>query len=178
MAPKAKSVKNYNFTAGDKLFLDANIWLYLHGPQQPRAASYVKTYSDAYKRMLSAQSQIYIDVLIVSEFVNRYARLQHKFAASGQNFKAFRNSPAFKKHAQDIADDVKRVLRHCSRIESGFATLKIIDLLDDFAAGGSDFNDQVIAALCRRMGLTLVTHDSDFNAPGISVLTANQSLLV
>lgn len=178
MAPKAKSVKNYNFTARDKLFLDANIWLYLHGPQQPRAANYVKTYSDAYKRMLSAQSQIYIDVLIVSEFVNRYARLQHKFAASGQNFKAFRNSLVFKMHAQDIADDVKRVLKHCSRIESGFATLNTNDLLNDFAAGGSDFNDQVIAELCKRMGLTLVTHDGDFNAPGISVLTANRSLLV
>ena len=32
MAPKAKSVKNYNLTAGDKLFLDANIWLFMVGP--------------------------------------------------------------------------------------------------------------------------------------------------
>ena len=178
MVSKAMLVENYTFTSKDKLFLDANIWLYLHGPQQPRAANYVTTYSDAYKRMLNAQCQIYIDVLIVSEFVNRYARLEHKFAKSGQNFKAFRNSPDFKMHAQSIADDVRRILEHCSRIESGFDKMSMDALLDDYAAGSSDFNDQVIAALCKRKELTLVTHDGDFKAPGISVLTANRNLLV
>ena len=173
-----KEVRHYTFGPEDLLFLDANIWLYLHGPQQSPAPSYVETYSNAYKRILSAKSKIYVDALIVSEFVNRYARLQHKLIAPTKSFKEFRDNPFFKIYAQSIADGVKRVLKHCSRIESGFATLNINALLDDYAAGGSDFNDQVIAELCKERGLTLVTHDGDFRAPGISVLTANRSLLV
>ena len=171
-------VSRYKFTTKDHLFLDANIWLYLHGPQQPQTPSYVKTYSNAYKRILSAQSKIYIDALIVSEFINRYARLQHNLLAPSQSFKAFRSNPFFKIHAQDIVDAVKRILKHCSRIESGFEKLRIDALLDDYAAGGSDFNDQVIAELCKGIGLTLVTHDGDFRDPGLTVLTANRNLLV
>ena len=32
MRYKASEIRHYNFTAQDKLFLDANIWLYLYGP--------------------------------------------------------------------------------------------------------------------------------------------------
>ena len=32
MRYKAGEIRHYNFTAQDKLFLDANIWLYLYGP--------------------------------------------------------------------------------------------------------------------------------------------------
>ncbi len=173
----AQEVSRYTFSAKDELFLDANIWLFLYGPQQPRPRSYIKTYSNAYKRILSAKSRIYVDVLIVSEFINRYARLQQNLVAPGGSFKQFRNSSFFKSVAQDIASNVNRILRNSSRIESGFATLNMSDFLNDFAAGASDFNDQVIAELCKNNGLTLVTHDSDFNAPGISVLTANRNLL-
>ncbi len=178
MTHNAKLVKNYTFTVRDNLFLDANIWLYLHGPQQSPAPSYVKTYSDTYKRILSAKSKIYVDALIVSEFINRYARLQHSLIAPTKGFKEFRDNPFFKIHAQSIADGVKRILKNCTRIESGFAELKIDAVLDDYAAGSSDFNDQVIAELCKRKGLTLVTHDGDFRDPDLSVLTANRSLLV
>ena len=89
----------------------------------------------------------------------------------------FRNSPSFKSVAQDIANDVDRILKPSSRIESGFTALNTPDLLNEFAAGAADFNDQVIAALCKRNGLTLVTHDGDFTEPGLSVLTANRNLL-
>ncbi|MCY4071998.1 MAG: PIN domain-containing protein [Chloroflexi bacterium] len=172
-----QEVSRYPFSVKDDLFLDANIWLFLYGPHQPRPPSYIRTYSNAYRRILSAQSRIYVDVLIVSEFINRYARLQQNLFAPGSNFKQFRNSLSFKSVAQDIAFNVDRILKHSSRIESGFAALDMSDLLNDFAAGAADFNDQVIAELCKSNGLTLVTHDGDFNAPGLSVLTANRNLL-
>lgn len=37
MRYKAGDIRHYNFTAQDKLFLDANIWLYLYGPPKPRS---------------------------------------------------------------------------------------------------------------------------------------------
>jgi hypothetical protein len=79
--------------------------------------------------------------------------------------------------AWDIAADVKRVLQHCTRVASGFETLAIDTLIDEFATGDLDFNDQILTSLCDRTGLKLVTDDGDFRGRGISVITANQRLL-
>lgn len=177
MTHKAMAVDSYNFKPEDELFLDANIWLFVYGPQRPGDAK-AAVYSQALARILAAQSRIYIDVLVLSEFINTYARLKWKLVAPHIiQFKAFRNSPDFKPVAQGIAADVKRVLNFCSRIENGFEALDMNDLMDGYAAGDSDFNDQVIAALCIRKGLKLVTDDGDFSAHGVPVVTANNRLL-
>ena len=178
MTTKAFSLNNYVFGSEDQLFLDANIWLFLFGPQQSPVRNRVKTYSQAFKRILIAKSQIYIDVLIVSEFINSYSRIIWRNASPTVSFKQFRNSRQFKPIAQNIAADVRNVLMHCSPMESGFSLLDMNDLLNDYAAGGVDFNDQVISELCRTKGLTLITNDGDFRGQGIHILTANRRLLV
>ena len=174
---KTGAVENHNFTVQDRLFLDANIWLYLHSPKQYKA-SWVNIYSNAFNRLLKANSRIYIDVLVLSEFINSYARLKWSLVRRHyRTFKTFRNSADFKPVAQDIVNDVKQIMNHCSRLESGFATVAMESLLAEYAEGNADFNDQVITALCKRNGLTLITHDSDFRTQDIPILTANPSLL-
>jgi predicted nucleic acid-binding protein len=177
MANKAISVANYNFAPEDELLLDTNIWLFVYGPQKPSNRK-VATYSRALANILAANSRIYIDVLIVSEFINAYARLKWNVMGKPHgDFKRFRKSQDFKPIAKDIADDIKRVLNHCSRVENGFETLDIDGLIAEYAGGDSDFNDQVIAALCQRRGLKLVTDDGDFRGQGVPIVTANQRLL-
>lgn len=176
-APKAEAITSYTFTATDELLLDANIWLLVYGPQKPGDRR-VAVYSQAFANMLAAQSRIYIDVLIVSEYINAYARMKWRlFSAAFPNFKQFRQSSDFKPIAQDIAADAKQVLRHCTPIANGFELLPLSDLLDTYATGASDFNDQVLAALCQRKGLKLVTDDADFQAQGIPIITNNRNLL-
>lgn len=178
MANNASAVADYNFTSDDELFLDANVWLFVYGPQRPRDAR-VTTYSEALKKILLAQCRIYIDVLIVSEFINTYARLKWEVMGKPHTrFKEFRKSNDFKPIAKDIAADVGRVLKHCKRIENGFEALDIDGLIDEYADGDSDFNDQVIVALCKNKGLKLVTDDGDFCIQDIPVVTANKRLLV
>ena len=75
MTLKAVSVRNYHFKSQDKLFLDANIWLYIYAPQNPKSY-WVNVYSKAFGRILTAKSCIYIDILVISEFINAYARLK------------------------------------------------------------------------------------------------------
>ena len=177
MTYKASDVRYYNFTSQDKLFLDANMWLYLYGPPKPR--SYWRSiYASVFNRMLRAKSRIYIDVLVVSEFVNAYARLKWRDASSYPNtFKTFRSSSDFKTVAQDIANHVQQIMKHCARIESGFTTLPVNALLNDYATGDYDFNDQVITEICKNNGFTLITNDSDFKTQEIPILTANPNLL-
>ena len=178
MKHKAIPVNQHNFASTDNLFLDANIWLYLFGLHKPTEPT-VQTYSDVFNRILNAQSKIYIDVLVVSEFINAYARRKWRHISPHlHSFKVFRNSSDFKSVAQDIAAEVKQIMKHCSRIESSFATLRIDDLLNDYATGDFDFNDQVITEICKTNGFTLITNDGDFKTQEIPILTANRTLLV
>lgn len=178
MTHKALAVTDYIFKPEDELFLDTNIWLFVYGPQKPGSYK-TAIYSQALAKILAAQCRIYIDVLIVSEFINAYARLKWNVMGKPHaEFKRFRKSQDFKPIAEDIAADVWRVLKHCARIENGFATMDPAELINKFASGDSDFNDQVIAALCQRKGLKLITDDGDFCDQGIRVVTANKRLLV
>ena len=177
MRYNAIAVSNYNFTSQDKILLDANIWVYLYGPPKLKSR-WRPIYNKVFNDILSANSQIYIDVLVVSEFINSYARLEWKFTAPHINkFKDFRNDPSFKPVAVNIAADVKHVLNHCSRVESCFTTLDMEVLLTDYETGNFDFNDQVITEICKNNGFTLITNDGDFKTQEIPILTANPNLL-
>ncbi len=128
---KALALTNYNFKPEDELFLDANVWLLVFGPQKPGDRR-VATYSQALAKILAAQCRIYIDVLIVSEFINAYARLKWQLVAPEITpFKKFRKSAAFRHVAREIAADIKRVLGYCSKIESGFGAFNIDGLIDE-----------------------------------------------
>ncbi len=177
MTSNVADVRTYSFVENEDLFLDANIWLIVFGPSSPRNRR-VDAYSRAFRGMLSNQCRIHLDVLVLSEFINRYARLKWSIASKPcGDFKQFRNSPEFRPLAEEIAANAKRVLGHCTRIDNGFDTVDIAAVMDEFSDGSSDFNDQIIASLCLRQGLKLVTDDADFGNRGIHVLTANNRLL-
>jgi predicted nucleic acid-binding protein len=179
MAHRAEKISTYNFKSSEALLLDANIWLFVYGPQKPTDTR-VAVYSEALAKILAAKSCVYIDVLIVSEFINAYARMKWNLLPKSSRpryFKQFRRSEDFKPVAQGIAADVKRVLQHCIPVESSFESLAIDTLVDEYAAGDSDFNDQVLTALCKKKGLKMVTDDVDFKGRGIPVITANKRLL-
>ena len=172
----AVDVANHVFRRDEQLFLDANVWLLVHGLHGSRGRR-VTTYSSALRRILEAECRIHVDVLVVSEFINRYSRLKWRQTGTRKEFKEFRNSEEFKQVAREVADSVGRVVELCSRVESGFGALDVKGLFDEYAAGQTDFNDQMIRELCRSRNLTLVTDDGDFGAQGIRVLTANRRLL-
>jgi predicted nucleic acid-binding protein len=178
MASRVEDVRTYVFTSEDKVFLDTNIWMLVFGPPWPKDKSRVSTYSGVFAQLLAAGCSIYIDALVVSEFVNAYARLRWNVAGKPHgDFKRFRQSSHFKPLAQDIASDARRVLKHCDRVESGFETVDIADVLNEFEAGDSDFNDQMLARICKTQGFKLLTDDGDFRGQDIPILTANQRLL-
>ena len=179
MPHNATHIEEYRFSSKDKLFLDANIWLFLYGPKSHGNRN-VQTYSRAFRRILEASSRIYIDVLVISEFINCYARETWKKTrsdAQGESFKKFRSSQEFIPVAQEIADNTRHVLKYCSRIGSHFEELNMDFLVGEYSEGNADFNDQVISNLCMSRELKLITHDSDFRNKAIPVITANARLL-
>ena len=180
MPGSAEEISNYAFKATDELLFDANVWFFLYGPHRPGSPQ-AAAYSGALARILAANCRVYVDVLIISEFVNRYARLKHQLLQGRpgvpRDFKRFRTTAAFKTIAADIAADTRKILSTSTRVDSSFATLDVDTLVNAYGTGDSDFNDLVLAELCRAKGLMLITDDGDFKGKGIAVLSANKRLL-
>ncbi len=173
-------LSTYHFRATDRLFFDANIWLFLYGRQHGPTDSRVRVYSAALKQILTAHSRIFIDVLVLSEVINRMARFPYnKMPASTRpkDFKTYRSSAAFKPVAKDIADTCRRILRYAARIENEFSSIDVEAVLRNYETGRMDFNDFVLAELCRAKGLAFVTDDGDLRGLPLTILTENPRLL-
>lgn len=180
MADAAFRIDRHTFHAGDQLLFDTNVWLFIYGPQYRTPDKRARLYSAAYKRVVEVGCRIFIDALILSEFVNVLSRLTyHSLPATKkpQDFKTFRRSAEFKPVAKSISDACSRIVKSCTRIESDFASVDVDALLDRYKEGKSDFNDQIPTHLCKHQGLTLVTDDGDFRVSDLKILTANRHLL-
>ncbi|MBD1831462.1 hypothetical protein H6F61_01895 [Cyanobacteria bacterium FACHB-472] len=119
-------------------------------------------------------------MLVISEFINASARFFYNrlpAPTKPAEFKAFRNSPDFKPIAERIAKLSRRILEKSQRIESNFESVDLVIILRDYQAGEVDFNNRILAEMCRARNLKLVTHDADFQEENVAILTANPKLL-
>ncbi len=174
---EVKDISSYSFSEDESFFLDANIWLSVYGPMayKRRKAS---IYANALSNIRKAGCFIFIDVLILSEFINAYARWEHRQSSLGiKAFKDFRKNEAFVPIAKDIAANAKRIIKQCQRHESNFTSIDIEALLTEFEKGNLDFNDQIFSEICKNKKLILVTDDGDFKNSELAILTANSRLL-
>ena len=105
-----KPVKDFPFKRTDKVFFDANVWLYIYFSSAISQDSAEAAYSAAWQDILTAQSNVYIDALIVSEIINVHARSRYRIrkrqGASFRDFKVFRKSSDFRPMADEISFQV------------------------------------------------------------------------
>lgn len=179
MLPQIRDITKYAFSEQDHLFLDANIWISIYGPIAKRDWR-TAVYSAALREIRKNNCEIFIDILILSEFINSFSRIEFNQLdpiIKPQKFKDFRNSAQFKPYAQEISINAKKIIKICRRCDSVFESVEISRLLAKYEEGDSDFNDQLLAEICKSKDLTLITHDADFKAEKINILTANKKLL-
>jgi predicted nucleic acid-binding protein len=179
MATLAHRIKGYQFTANDRLFFDTNIWIILFGPPGEPGDTRAKTYSNAFKKAREAGSTLVIDVLVLSEFVNRSLRLEYNqlraYGEADDDYKRYRASQEYAASVRQVARTAEQILSFCQPVESGFTSCDLTSLLMSFASSQSDLNDQFIVEICRRHNLLLLTDDGDFQDSGLTILTRNSS---
>ena len=180
MSNQMYRIDDYTFSSTDAVLFDTNIWLYIYGPQGARYPRYRNKYNFAFRRLRSEKCRIVSDLLVLSEFINAYARFVYNElpeATKPKEFKSFRNSDAFKPFAEEIAKYSLRILEKSELTEDVVELVNLRSIMRDYAAGETDFNDQVLAELCRTKDLKLVTHDYDFRGNNLTIITANERLL-
>lgn len=179
MNNKAHNLASYTFASGEQILVDTNIWLYLFpapaNPHQPFALQY----STAFSKLISAQAQPVLDPIVLSEYLNRYCRIEWEgnFKAQYRTFKCFRQSPDFHAVASSAKTFAMRILKFSQIHSVSPDELDLNQALTDFVSGQVDFNDALLVDLCKKQNLKLMTNDSDFQQGGIQVLTTNPRLL-
>lgn len=160
------------------LLFDTNILLYLFGSANTSSnQSTIQTYSIMFGLCLQMESRLCVDVLVLSEFINRFLRIQYDNHLTNAQlekktlaFKQFRSSAEGIQAAQDIESIVKeRILKQFQVVGKQFDTVDIVAI--SFA--NTDFNDALLIQICQENSCVLVTHDADFNGANIDILTAN-----
>ena len=172
-----KPIVSYKFTSKDRLLVDTSVLLRVFA-RNIAGRDAVREYGSAHKKMIVANSKLYVDVVVITEYVrvclNHVWNKPHLAAIS---FEKFRKRKDYKDAIRRIAPTIRNIFKVCSPIESNFSGIKMGAVLNEYETGKHGFNDQIIASLCRSKNMKLVTHDKDFIAADVTVLTANKRLL-
>lgn len=176
---KAHDAATYAYLADEQILVDANIWLYLLPPTAQPAPWWAAAYSGAFSRLLQAKARPVVDALILSEYLNRYVRLEYDALWRTQHpkFKDFRKSADGIKVLHAAVAEIKQILNTSAPQDTPLANIDIPAVLGEVQSGTVDFNDALLIQTCRRNGWKLLTHDNDMTIGGIQVLTTNKKLL-
>lgn len=176
---KAHDAATYNFPAGEHILIDANIWLYLLPPAAQPAPRWAVAYSRAFSRLLQSKAQPVVDALILSEYLNRYVRLEYdgSWRTHYPKFKDFRKSADGIKVLHAAVAEIKQILKTSAPHDTPLANIDIPSVLGEVQNGTVDFNDGLLLQACRLNGWKLLTNDGDMTMGGIDLLTTNKRLL-
>lgn len=172
-------LSSYSFHAGEKILIDANIWLYLFpAPSNPKK-QVIEKYSKAFFRLMQYKAQPILDPMILSEYLNRYARIEWKakFETKYPDFKNFRKSDSFTEIASSAMTFSKKIISYCEVPQNKIDKSDLINAVSYFYSGTIDFNDAIFVEICKKENIKLMTHDGDFISGDIEILTENLNLL-
>lgn len=181
-----KSVNSYCVRSSDEFFFDNNIWMYLFAQIAGTNIRLQTAYAKLLGEIQSARATIYINSIILSEYVNRSLRLSFNlWRENGFNSSRYSLKPDFKRdfrHTEqyqyalaDVQSEVNEILKIAQKRPDDFNAIDISELFDSTVA---DFNDSYIIEFCKLNKLKLVTNDFDIigTAKDIEIITANIKL--
>lgn len=173
-------ISDYTPKFTDTFFFDTNVWIYLFCPIANNREREQKAYSKFYKQLIQGDKGIFVNSLVLSEFANRYLRIDFNlWKEDNKQYSAdykrdFVGTDRFMETVEDIKQAIKIILSKSERMTDNFNSISIDNLFSEF--GTSDFNDSYYIELARMNNWKIVTHDADFfknNSVQVEVITAN-----
>ena len=152
-----------SFSQNDRILIDANVLIYVYCPLNGRSyEGFISHYTDTLQKIGNAKSSVFVNSLIISEFINRWLRMD--FSRTGLNdFKRdYRPSDRYR-------NTIKLILRELAKFYKQF---NVQNLNDNFSIINfqrkyiefpqSDFNDILIAENAIANSCKILTQDKDF----------------
>ena len=176
---KVYDIGSYVFSHREKILIDANIWLYLYPAPVNSKKNVFNVYSKAFSRMLSRGAAPILDPLILSEYLNRYCRIEYdaNYKNTYSTYKNWRQSKDFQRVSLSAKNFARGIIKICTIHSFPPSSLNMVQITKEFAAGEVDFNDALFIDICLQNKIKFMTNDADFRNGGIEILTANPNLL-
>ncbi|MDE6207686.1 MAG: PIN domain-containing protein [Muribaculaceae bacterium] len=177
---KVERIRDFKVKSGDCFFFDNNVWMFLFSPISGAKEYQQRVYSNLLRNIQTARATIFINSLIVSEYINRSLRLNHSIwqdreRRSGNRFvdykHDYRGTEDFDNAQEEAYNEMSDILSIAERKPDDFNALKLDEVMK---AKGMDFNDAYYAYFCKLNRLILVTDDKDLQSSplDITILTA------
>lgn len=175
------NLSNIHNIIDKKIFLDANILIYLFGFGTYSSANWEDQYANLYTKLNNQNNIFVVDYIVISEFVNRAIRIEYDNYLISNNldrstfkYKDYRNSLDGKEALKDIyltlEDDI---LTDYEVIEKSYSKddLMLMCKVDEF-----DFSDKAIIKICEDNNLILLTNDTDFKNSSIDIISCHKKM--
>jgi len=166
MAAKIIDITKYSPKSSDVFFFDNNIWMYLYCPLGNYQKDKQKYYSSFLRSIKTSRSTIFINSLVLSEFANRYLRLdfiQWKNTTSNNSIdykKDYVGTLRYKETVEEIKLQINQMMKICEKSSDNFNSIDLKNVLQHLTL--IDFNDSYYIELAKGQNWKIVTDDKDF----------------
>lgn len=168
MANRIESIKSYSIKSSDVFFFDNNVWMYLLCPIGNYKASKQAEYSKFFSYVVSRKVPIFTNSLVISEFANRYLKLDFALENSKKGnpgrFKDFKKdylkSAEGKATINFLKNQIGQILKVCEKCSDEFNSINTDDVMQLFVEIG--FNDSYYVNQAKKKNWIIVSDDSDF----------------
>ena len=168
MAIKRLDIVSYSPRSSDIFFFDNNVWIYLFCPLGNFNKNRQRQYSSFLQSVQSSRGTIFINSLVLSEFTNRYLRLDFERWKSttgkitAEFKKDFVGTQRYKDTVEAIKVSINGIMKCCNKSSDNFNAIELNEVLKHFSE--VDFNDSYYIELAKLFKWKIVTDDSDFNS--------------
>ena len=166
MAAKPIDIKTYSPKALDVFFIDNSVWMYLFCPLGNYNHNKQKHYSSFLQSIQSSKSTIFINSLVLSEFANRYLRMdferwkeEEEIPTAGYK-KDFIGNKRYSETVEEVKRNINQIMKLCEKSSDNFNAVNLDSVLLHFSS--IDFNDSYTIELAKLDNWKIVTDDEDF----------------
>jgi predicted nucleic acid-binding protein len=166
MAAKVIDIAEYSPKALDVFFFDNSVWMYLFCPLGNYNSNKQRYYSSFLKSIQTSRSTIFISSLVLSEFANRYLRMDFERWKEENNYptaifkKDFIGIERYSETIEEIKRNINQIMSFCDKSHDNFNAIELNSIFKHLSV--IDFNDSYYIELAKLGKWKIVTDDRDF----------------
>ncbi|MCJ2080665.1 PIN domain-containing protein [Methylobacterium sp. J-090] len=174
-------IEQVDILHNEKILIDTNIWVMIEGFNEGAPRKKVEIYSSAYDTLLKNDNAILYNDHIINEFFNicariAYANFQHSNRDPSITFKKFRKSDDFRAAMRLVQESCLNIIESSTPTDVG-SSKDIRRTVQELCEGTLDFVDLILRDYCLSEKVMILTDDSDFRGSGLTIITANRTML-
>ena len=164
--PEVIDIRHYQPKASDIFIFDNSVWMYLFCPLGNYNQKKQKYYSSFLKQAQSARSTIFTISLVISEYANRYLRLdfegwkQTEKRYTAEFKRDFVGSGRYQSTVEDLQISISKIMQVAEKGSDNFNAIDLSSVSKHLAH--IDYNDSYLLELSKLNNYSIVTDDKDF----------------